>query len=101
VSHGSQYKAETEPNEEDVVTSADPATRPTLTINIRIDNVPYKVHERFLTGAQLLALADLPSGDQLFREVPGPGDDEPVPPGKLVELHDGDKFYAVPVGNFG
>jgi hypothetical protein len=84
-----------------VVTPADPVTQPTLRINIAIDNVHYQVHERFLTGAQLLALAGLPGGDQLFREVPGPGDDEPVPPGKLVELHDGEKFYAVPVGNFG
>jgi hypothetical protein len=83
------------------VTPADPAIRPTLTIHITIDNVHYQVHERFLTGAQLLALASLPPGDQLFREIPGPGDDEPIPPGKRVELHDGEKFYAVPVGNFG
>lgn len=83
------------------MTSADPDTRPALTINIRIDDVLYEVHERSLTGAQLLALAGLPSVDQLFREVPGPGEDEPIPAGKLVELRDGEKFYAVPVGNFG
>jgi hypothetical protein len=58
------------------------------------------VHERYLTGAQILAVAGLPPAGQLFREVPGPGDDEPVGPDQVVELCDGEKFYAVPVGNF-
>ena len=83
------------------MTPADPVTQPTLTIHIAIDNVHYEVHEQFLTGAQLLALGGLPAGDQLFREVPGPGDDESIPRDKPVELHEGEKFYAVPVGNFG
>jgi len=83
------------------VTQADPATRPQLTINITIDGRHYAVHEQSLTGAQVLALAGLPPADQLFREVPGPGDDEQIGPDKLVELRDGEKFYAVPVGNFG
>jgi hypothetical protein len=86
---------------EDTVTQADPAVQPQLTINITIDGKHYAVHERYLTGAQILALAGLPPGDQLFREVPGPGDDEPIAPGQVVELRDGEKFYAVPVGNFG
>ena len=83
------------------MTPADPAIQRRLTIHILIDNVPYEVHERFLTGAQLLARAGLPPGDQLFREVAGHGDDEPIQPGMEVELRDGEKFYAVPVGNFG
>jgi len=86
---------------EDTVTQADPAIQPQLTINIMIDGRHYTVHERYLTGAQILALAGLPPGDQLFREVPGPGDDEPIGPDQVVELRDGGKFYAVPVGNFG
>jgi len=83
------------------VTQADPAIQPQLTINITIDGRHYAVHERYLTGAQILAVAGLPPGDQLFREVPGPGDDQPVGPDQVVELRDGEKFYAVPVGNFG
>jgi hypothetical protein len=83
------------------VTPADPAVQPRLTIHITIDSVRYEVHERYLTGAQLLALAGLPTGDHLFREVAGHGDDEPVAPDQVVELHDDEKFYAVPVGNFG
>jgi hypothetical protein len=83
------------------VTPADQAIQPRLTIHILIDNVPYEVHERFVTGAQLLALAGLPPDDQLFREVAGHGDDEPIQPDIKVELRDGEKFYAVPVGNFG
>lgn len=45
------------------MTPADQAIQPRLTIHILIDNVPYEVHERFLTGAQLLALAGLPPAD--------------------------------------
>ena len=83
------------------MTPADPAVQPMLTIHIKIDNVAYETHERYLTGAQLLALAGLPPGDQLFQEVDGDGDDDQVAPGQVVELHDGERFYAVPVGNFG
>lgn len=83
------------------MTQAEPAVQPQLTINIMIDGRHYAVHERYLTGAQILALAGLPPGDQLFRQVLGPGDDEPIAAGQVVELRDGEKFYAVPVGNFG
>ena len=83
------------------MTPADPAVQPRLTIHITIDNVRNETHERYLTGAQLLALAGLPPGDQLFREVDGDGDDDQIAPGQVVELHDGERFYAVPVGNFG
>lgn len=83
------------------MTPADPAIHTRLTINITIDGRHYAVHERYLTGAQILALAELPPGDQLFLEVPGPGDDEPIGIDKAVELRDGEQFYAVPVGNFG
>jgi hypothetical protein len=88
---------------EDTVTQADPsaAVQQQRTANITIDGQHYAVHERYLTGAQILAVAGLSSADQLFREVPGPGDDEPIAPDKVVELRDGEKFYAVPVGNFG
>lgn len=83
------------------MTQADPAVQHQLTVNITIDGRHYAVHERSLTGAQILGVAGLPPSDQLFLDVPGPGDDEPIAPGQVVELHDGDKFYAVPVGNFG
>ena len=83
------------------MTHADPVVQPQLTIKISIDSRHYVVHERYLTGAQILGLAGLPSDDQLFREVPGSCDDEPIGPTEVVELRDGEKFYAVPVGNFG
>ena len=83
------------------MTPTEPAIQPRLTIHITIDNVRYETHERYVTGAQLLAMAGLPSGDQLFREVAGHGDDEPIAADQVVGLHDGEKFYAVPVGNFG
>jgi hypothetical protein len=54
-----------------------------------------------MTGAELLSLAGLPADNQLFLEVPGPGDDRPIRPDEPVKLRPGMKFYDVPVGTFG
>lgn len=59
------------------------------------------VDKREMTGAELLELAGIPEGNQLFREVSGTADDDPIGPDEPVELHRGEKFYAVPVDNFG
>jgi hypothetical protein len=48
------------------------------TINIFINNTHYKVTERTLTGAQIARLGGVPDGNQIFLEVPGPGEDRPV-----------------------
>jgi len=40
-------------------------------------------------------------GNQLFLEVPGPGDDRPIGLDETVTLRSGMRFYDVPVGNFG
>lgn len=72
-----------------------------VTINIVIDDKHYQVHTETMTGAQLKQLANIPQGNLLFREVHGPGDDEQVQNDTVVYLHDGDKFYDMPPGNFG
>jgi hypothetical protein len=70
-------------------------------IRIFVNDEPFFAPESSMTGAQILALAGVPEGNQLFLEVPGPGDDRPIGPEEPVTLHSGMKFYDVPVGTFG
>ncbi len=71
------------------------------TINIFINDTHYKVTERTLTGAQIAALGGVPEGNQIFLEVPGPGEDRPVGRDEPIELKSGMRFYDVPAGNLG
>jgi hypothetical protein len=77
------------------------ATKTHVTINIRINDDHYKVHEQEMTGAALKELAGIPLANLLFREVHGPGDDEQISDSTAVHLHDSDRFYDMPPGNFG
>jgi hypothetical protein len=70
-------------------------------IRIFVNEQPFFAPNPSMTGAEILALAGLPEGNQLFLEVPGPGDDRPIRPDEPVHLHSGMKFYDVPVGTFG
>lgn len=70
-------------------------------IRIFINEEPYFAPVRSMTGEQLLALAGLPAGNQLFLDVPGQGEDTPIDPGRPFGLKSGMKFYDVPVGTFG
>jgi hypothetical protein len=70
-------------------------------IRVFVNDEPFFAPEPTMTGAQILALAGLPEGNQLFLEVPGPKDDRPIRPDEPIELRSGMKFYDVPVGTFG
>lgn len=70
-------------------------------VPIRINNVPYVAPQEVMTGAAIVALGDLPVGNQLFMEVSGPGPDDPIGADQQIRLHPGTKFYDVPVGTFG
>lgn len=70
-------------------------------VNIVIDNRHFEVDVEQMTGAQLKQLAGIPEANLLFREVHGPGDDEPIQNDTVVRLHNGDHFYDMPPGNFG
>ena len=63
-------------------------------VNITID----KKHKRSpnpTTGAALYRLGEVPAGYTLYRETPGPKDDDPVTnDGADVQLKDGDRFYS-------
>ena len=47
-------------------------------INVRINGTHYKVERKLLTGAELYTLAGIPTGNQLFLEVPGEDNDRPI-----------------------
>jgi hypothetical protein len=79
--------------------SVDTATGPQ--INIVINNTHYRAPRPVMTGTELATLAGVPAGNQLFLEVPGPGDDRPIGRDEPVELRSGMRFYDVPVGNLG
>lgn len=72
-----------------------------VNINITIDDTHYQVHTDTMTGVQLKALAHIPEANLLFLEMHGPGDDEQIQNDTVVHLHDGEKFYDMPPGNFG
>lgn len=70
-------------------------------IRIFINDEPFFAPSDSMTGQELLTLAGLPLENQLFLEVPGPGEDQQVDPHARIELRSGQKFYDVPVGTLG
>jgi hypothetical protein len=80
-------------------TSAETESRKRL--RIFINDEPYFAPELVMTGRDILAMAGLPDTNQLFLEVPGPGDDPPIGADEEITLRAGMKFYDVPVGTFG
>lgn len=81
--------------------AAPPTTESRKRVRIFVDDEPFFAPEPVMTGAEILAMAHLPAGNQLFLEVPGPGDDRPIRSDEPIELRPGMKFYDVPVGTFG
>jgi len=70
-------------------------------VPIRINDIQLVAPTEVMTGAAIAALGDLPAGNQLFLEVPGPGPDDQIGADQQIHLHPGMKFYDVPVGTFG
>ncbi len=69
--------------------------------HIFVNGTRFDVQNHVLTGHEILQLAGLPESNHLFLEVSGPGDDRQIGPDKKIELHNGMRFYDVPVGNLG
>jgi hypothetical protein len=67
-------------------------------IPIQIDHKPYKAEKTPMTGAELRTLAnpDIGGDRDLFRVVPGPGDDVKVGDQEAVGLESGMHFYSAP-----
>jgi hypothetical protein len=64
---------------------------------IKIDRSEYKVHQRYLTGAELRQLPQPPIGPDrdLFEVVPG-GSDKKIADDMRVEMRDGLRFFTAP-----
>ncbi len=68
---------------------------------IFINDTKYFVTKEQMTGAELKYLGEIPSGNRLFKEVPGKEPDQPIGDDMMVELKSGDKFYDLPPGVVG
>ena len=47
-------------------------------VTIFINDMEYRVPEKKMTGAELKALGNVPAGNRLFKERPGPRPDKPI-----------------------
>lgn len=70
-------------------------------IKIQINKQHHEVLSEELTGAELKALASIPMGNKLFKEMPGKEPDQVIGDADRVHLHNGDKFYDLPPGVVG
>ncbi len=66
---------------------------------ITVNNIPFETRDHQLTGAQIKALAGIPSDYELF-EVRGTNSD-PVADGQVVHIANHLAFRAIPAGTFG
>ena len=73
----------------------------TKTVNIFVNDVKHVVSDAPITGREIAVLGGVPAGNQIFLEVPGPGDDDPIAPDQTIEPKSGMRFYDVPAGNLG
>lgn len=65
-------------------------------ISIIIDKKQHFAPSETMTGAELKALGGVAAAYDLFKDVPGQGDDEKIADNQSVELKNGDHFYSVP-----
>jgi hypothetical protein len=70
-------------------------------MTIFVNDVEYSVTDHRMTGAELKALASIPTGDHLYREVPGPRPDKLIADDEVVNLKKHDRFYSLPPGTKG
>jgi len=64
--------------------------------SIHIDKKQYFATVNPITGAELKSLANITGDFDLFKVVPGQGDDIKVADAEQVELKNGDHFYSIP-----
>ena len=71
------------------------------TVNIFVNDVKHAVPDSPITGREIASLGGVPEGNQIFLEVPGPGDDTPIGPDQAIDPKSGMRFYDVLAGNLG
>lgn len=65
-------------------------------VDITIDGAPYQVPRHRVAGETLRALVPVPQDRDLWREVPGPHDDQLIRVGESYVVLDGAHFYTAP-----
>ncbi len=70
-------------------------------IRIFINDKGYFAPKPVMTGLEIKNLGGIPPDYQLFKEVPGKGDDQLIRDDEQVELKSGDKFHGIVPGNLG
>lgn len=65
-------------------------------ISIIIDKKQHFASSETMTGAELKVLGGVNTGYDLFKDVPGRGDDEKIADSQSVQLKSGDHFYSIP-----
>jgi hypothetical protein len=67
---------------------------------IYVENHRHDLPSNEVTAEQIRSLGNIPADNKIFKETPGDAPDPEVPAGPF-NVHDGEKFYAVPPGTFG
>ena len=65
-------------------------------ISINIDKKQHFAPSETMTGAELKSLGGVAAAYDLFKDVPGQGDDIKIGDADSVSLKSGDHFYSVP-----
>jgi hypothetical protein len=71
--------------------------KPTEPVHIFIDDIRYEFPTRRATGLELKQRAGARASDGLYTKIDGKLVE--IPNGKILELHDGERFSIVPDGN--
>lgn len=71
-----------------------------MTVSIFVENQRQELSADEVTADLIRRLGNIPADNKVFRETPGNEQDPEVPTGPF-RVHEGEKFYAVPPGNFG
>ena len=70
-------------------------------LKIIINKVHYPAPAPVMTGREIKALASIPAGNKLFKEMPGKQPDQVIGDDQRVELEKNEKFYDLPPGTVG
>lgn len=71
-----------------------------MALQIFVENQAHEIESNEVTAAQIRSLGNIPADNRVFRETLSDEPDPEVPTGPF-KVHEGEKFYAVPPGNFG
>lgn len=68
---------------------------------VYIENQRHDLPTDDIDAAEIRRLGSIPEDNKVYRETPGKDPDPEIPGEGRFEVHEGEKFYAVPPGTFG